>query len=274
MTNFAPPHSIDFTNLFWIGVQISIVGVILLALPYILSSVYIWIEGPKFANTPKERLNDLVGQEKLSELISEIKVAKYINHIPGALPEQPRKGVLLYGPPGCGKTLAAKVMAGELGMKIFEVTGSSFENRYIGVGSNAIGELFAQAKANAPCLVFIDEFDSLAQKRQYSESGSAEKASTLNKFLAEMDGFVKLEGVLVVAATNNIEFLDEAAVRPGRFDRKVEVKKLNKEDLQKLLQLHLNKLPEAQREEGLSTEVIFKHLSKEELNDLYTNVDK
>ena len=133
------------------------------------------------------------------------------------------KGVILYGPPGTGKTLLAKAIAGEANVPFYSVTGSDFVEMFVGVGAKRVRELFKTASKNAPCIVFIDEIDAIGGKREGAASGNSEHRQTINALLAEMDGFSGTEGVLVIAATNRIEDLDPALIRPGRFDKQISV---------------------------------------------------
>lgn len=132
------------------------------------------------------------------------------------------KGVLLVGPPGTGKTLLAKAIAGEAGVPFFSLSGSEFIEMFVGVGASRVRDLFNKAKANSPCLVFIDEIDAVGRQRGTGiGGGNDEREQTLNQLLTEMDGFSGNSGVIVIAATNRPEILDQALLRPGRFDRQV-----------------------------------------------------
>ena len=134
------------------------------------------------------------------------------------------KGVLLVGPPGTGKTLIAKAVAGEAGVPFFSISGSDFVEMFVGVGASRVRDLFTNAKKNAPCIVFIDEIDAVARKRGTGMGGGHdEREQTLNQLLVEMDGFGVNEGIIVMAATNRVDILDPAILRPGRFDRKIGV---------------------------------------------------
>ena len=131
------------------------------------------------------------------------------------------KGVLLVGPPGTGKTLLAKAIAGEAGVPFFSISGSDFVEMFVGVGASRVRDLFEEAKKNAPCIVFIDEIDAVARRRGTGMGGGHdEREQTLNQMLVEMDGFGVNEGIIVMAATNRVDILDPAIMRPGRFDRK------------------------------------------------------
>ena len=133
------------------------------------------------------------------------------------------KGVILVGPPGTGKTLLAKAVAGEAGVPFFSISGSDFVEMFVGVGASRVRDLFEEAKKNAPCIVFIDEIDAVARQRGTGMGGGHdEREQTLNQLLVEMDGFGVNEGIIVMAATNRVDILDPAILRPGRFDRKVQ----------------------------------------------------
>ncbi len=146
------------------------------------------------------------------------------------------KGLLLFGPPGTGKTLLAKAVSGESGVPFFSAAGSSFESMYVGLGASRIRELFAKAKKNAPCIIFIDEIDSLGSKRQNTFSSA--QSQSLNQFLSELDGFENSAGVIVIAATNRIEVLDPALLRSGRFDRKIPINLPDLNERTEILKIH------------------------------------
>lgn len=158
---------------------------------------------------------------ELREIIEYLKDPTRFNRLGAKLP----KGILLVGPPGTGKTLLAKATAGESGVPFFSLTGSSFIEMFVGVGAARVRDLFEQAKAKAPCIIFIDEIDAIGQARATvaAMSGNSERENTLNQLLAEMDGFQPNSGVVIMAATNRPEILDQALLRPGRFDRQVQV---------------------------------------------------
>lgn len=174
-------------------------------------------------------------KEELEEIVDFLNAPKkYIKH--GVkLP----KGVLLVGPPGVGKTLVARAVAGEANVPFFYQSGASFVHIYVGMGAKRVKELFAKAKATAPAIVFIDEIDAVGKKR--SGSSNDEREATLNELLTQMDGFDGESGVIVVAATNKIEVLDEALLRAGRFDRRVFLNLPNIHDREKILELYLKK---------------------------------
>jgi len=154
------------------------------------------------------------------------------------------KGVILVGPPGTGKTLLAKAVAGEAGVPFFSISGSDFVEMYVGVGASRVRDLFEDAKKNAPCIVFIDEIDAVARRRGTGMGGGHdEREQTLNQLLVEMDGFGVNEGIIVMAATNRVDILDPAILRPGRFDRKVAVGRPDVKGREEILSVHSRKKP-------------------------------
>lgn len=158
-------------------------------------------------------------KDDLELLVDFLKNPKKYNDAGAKLP----KGVILCGPPGTGKTLLAKAISGEANVPFFSASGSDFVEMYVGVGAKRVRKLFEDAKKNAPCIVFIDEIDAIGGSRDLGVSGNSEQRQTINALLAEMDGFLGTEGVLVLAATNRIEDLDAALIRPGRFDKQITV---------------------------------------------------
>lgn len=158
-------------------------------------------------------------KDDLELLVDFLKNPKKYNNAGAKLP----KGVILCGPPGTGKTLLAKAISGEANVPFFSASGSDFVEMYVGVGAKRVRKLFEDAKKNAPCIVFIDEIDAIGGSRDLGVSGNSEQRQTINALLAEMDGFLGTEGVLVLAATNRIEDLDAALIRPGRFDKQITV---------------------------------------------------
>lgn len=185
------------------------------------------------------RFSDVAGiEEEKNELIE---IVDYLKN-PGRYAQMgarvPR-GVILYGPPGTGKTLLAKAVAGEAGVPFFQVTGSAFEDMLVGVGARRVRELFAKAKKASPCIVFIDEIDSVGSKRSKMEMTNYSVAEqTLNQMLAEMDGFNNRTGVVVMAATNRLDVLDDALLRPGRFDRHIQVTLPDVKEREAILKIH------------------------------------
>ena len=154
------------------------------------------------------------------------------------------KGVLLVGPPGTGKTLIAKAVAGEAGVPFFSISGSDFVEMFVGVGASRVRDLFANAKRNAPCIVFIDEIDAVARRRGTGMGGGHdEREQTLNQLLVEMDGFGINEGIIVMAATNRVDILDPAIMRPGRFDRKIGVGRPDVKGREEILKVHAKNKP-------------------------------
>ncbi len=187
----------------------------------------------------KVRFTDVAGvdeaEEELKEIVEFLKNPKKYTNLGGRIP----KGVLLVGPPGTGKTLLARAVAGEAHVPFFSLSGSEFVEMFVGVGAARIRDLFQQAEAKAPCIVFIDELDALGKARVQSPIGShEEREQTLNQLLAEMDGFDSRKGVIIMAATNRPEVLDPALLRPGRFDRQVLVDKPDVKGREAILRIH------------------------------------
>ena len=159
-------------------------------------------------------------KEDLEEVVDFLKNPQKYTKVGARIP----KGVILVGPPGTGKTLLAKAVAGEAGVPFFSISGSDFVEMFVGVGASRVRDLFEEGKKNAPCIIFIDEIDAVARKRGTGMGGGHdEREQTLNQLLVEMDGFGVNEGIIVMAATNRVDILDPAILRPGRFDRKVGV---------------------------------------------------
>src|SRR5919198_918800 len=188
----------------------------------------------------KVRFADVAGvdeaEEELKEIVEFLKNPKKYTNLGGRIP----KGVLLVGPPGTGKTLLARAVAGEAHVPFFSLSGSEFVEMFVGVGAARIRDLFQQAEAKAPCIVFIDELDALGKVRVQSPIGShEEREQTLNQLLAEMDGFDSRKGVIIMAATNRPEVLDPALLRPGRFDRQVLVDKPDVRGREDILRIHV-----------------------------------
>ena len=179
-------------------------------------------------------------KEELEEIVDFLKAPKKYIQVGARIP----KGVLLVGPPGTGKTLLAKAVAGEAGVPFFTISGSDFVEMFVGVGASRVRDLFEEAKKNAPCIIFIDEIDAVARRRGTGMGGGHdEREQTLNQLLVEMDGFGVNEGIIVMAATNRVDILDPAILRPGRFDRKVTVGRPDVQGRQEILEVHAKGKP-------------------------------
>ncbi len=186
----------------------------------------------------KTRFTDVAGvdeaKEELVEVVDFLKTPKKYTDIGGKIP----KGVLLVGDPGTGKTLLARAVAGEAGVPFFSISGSDFVEMFVGVGASRVRDLFKQAREKAPCIIFIDEIDALAKSRANGFSSNDEREQTLNQLLVEMDGFDNEKGLIVLAATNRVDVLDPAILRPGRFDRQVPVEKPDVKGREEILRIH------------------------------------
>jgi len=179
-------------------------------------------------------------KEELEEIVDFLKNPDKFNSLGARIP----KGVILTGPPGTGKTLLARAVAGEAGVPFFSISGSDFVEMFVGVGASRVRDLFERAKNNAPCIVFIDEIDAVARRRGTGLGGGHdEREQTLNQMLVEMDGFGINEGIIVMAATNRVDILDPAILRPGRFDRKVEVGAPDVKEREEILKVHAKNKP-------------------------------
>lgn len=179
-------------------------------------------------------------KEDLEEIVDFLKNPKKYIQLGARIP----KGVILVGPPGTGKTLLAKAVAGEAGVPFFSISGSDFVEMFVGVGASRVRDLFEEAKKNAPCIVFIDEIDAVARRRGTGMGGGHdEREQTLNQLLVEMDGFGVNEGIIVIAATNRVDILDPAILRPGRFDRKVSVGRPDIKGRREILEVHAKGKP-------------------------------
>ena len=202
--------------------------------------------------TSKTTFKDVAGideeREQLQEVVDFLKNPRKFIAMGAKIP----KGVLMEGDPGTGKTLLARAIAGEAGVPFFQVTGSSFEEKFVGVGASRVRSLFNAARKAAPCIIFIDEIDSVAKSRY---SGNNYSEQTLNQLLAEMDGFTERDNIIVIAATNHIQVLDEAIKRPGRFDRHVHVPRPDVIGREKILKIHA-------RNKYLAADVDFKNIAK------------
>ena len=179
-------------------------------------------------------------KEELEEVVDFLKSPKKYIQVGARIP----KGILLVGPPGTGKTLLAKAVAGEAGVPFFTISGSDFVEMFVGVGASRVRDLFEEAKRNAPCIIFIDEIDAVARSRGTGMGGGHdEREQTLNQLLVEMDGFGVNEGIIVMAATNRVDILDRAILRPGRFDRKVMVGRPDVQGREEILKVHAKGKP-------------------------------
>ena len=188
------------------------------------------------------KFSDVAGEDEAKENLTEIveylhNPAKY-QEIGASMP----KGILLVGPPGTGKTMLAKAVAGEANVPFFSMSGSEFVEMFVGMGASKVRDLFSQAKEKAPCIVFIDEIDAIGKKRDGQMGGNDEREQTLNQLLTEMDGFEGNNGVIILAATNRPESLDPALLRPGRFDRRVPVELPDLKGREEILKVHAKKI--------------------------------
>lgn len=188
------------------------------------------------------RFSDVAGEdeakENLAEIVDYLHDPKKYKDIGASMP----KGILLVGPPGTGKTMLAKAVAGEANVPFFSMSGSEFVEMFVGMGASKVRDLFKQAKEKAPCIVFIDEIDAISKKRDGNVGGNDEREQTLNQLLTEMDGFEDNNGVIILAATNRPESLDPALTRPGRFDRRVPVELPDLKGREAILKVHAKKI--------------------------------
>ena len=188
------------------------------------------------------RFSDVAGEdeakENLAEIVDYLHDPKKYEDIGASMP----KGILLVGPPGTGKTMLAKAVAGEANVPFFSMSGSEFVEMFVGMGASKVRDLFKQAKEKAPCIVFIDEIDAIGKKRDGNVGGNDEREQTLNQLLTEMDGFEDNNGVIILAATNRPESLDPALTRPGRFDRRVPVELPDLKGREAILKVHAKKI--------------------------------
>ena len=174
-------------------------------------------------------------KEEVSEIVDFLKDPKKFQRIGGRIP----KGVLMVGPPGTGKTLLARAVAGEAEVPFFSISGSDFVEMFVGVGAARVRDMFEQGRKNAPCLIFIDEIDAVGRQRGAGlGGGNDEREQTLNSLLVEMDGFDGHEGVIIIAATNRPDVLDNALLRPGRFDRQVVIDLPDRKGREEILKVH------------------------------------
>ncbi len=246
------------TFLTWLPIIISVLLIVILLVTLMgnMSSGGAGSGGGKVMNFGKSRAHmtnekdqkftfkDVAGldeeKEDMAEIVDFLKSPKKYNDLGARIP----KGVLLEGPPGTGKTLLAKAVAGEAGVPFFSISGSDFVEMFVGVGASRVRDLFEDAKKNAPCIVFIDEIDAVARKRGSGLGGGHdEREQTLNQMLVEMDGFNANEGIIVLAATNRVDILDPAILRPGRFDRKVMVGRPDVKGREEILKVHVRNKP-------------------------------
>ena len=198
----------------------------------------------RMVSTSKVNFTKVAGleeeKEELEEIVDFLKNPQKYTGVGARIP----KGVILVGPPGTGKTLLAKAVAGEAGVPFFSISGSDFVEMFVGVGASRVRDLFEDAKKNAPCIVFIDEIDAVARRRGTGMGGGHdEREQTLNQLLVEMDGFGVNEGIIVMAATNRVDILDPAILRPGRFDRKVAVGRPDVKGREEILGVHTKEKP-------------------------------
>lgn len=210
----------------------------------------------RLAEDNKIKFADVAGmteeKEELEEIVQFLKDPAKFRSMGARIP----KGVILVGPPGTGKTLLGKAVAGEAGVPFYSISGSDFVEMYVGVGAARVRDMFETAKKNAPCIVFIDEIDAVARRRGTGLGGSHdEREQTLNQMLVEMDGFSENQGIIVLAATNRVDILDPAIMRPGRFDRKVVVGKPDVKAREAILKLHAEN-------KRLAEDVDLSHLAK------------
>lgn len=192
----------------------------------------------------KVTFKDIAGSDEskqdLEEVVEFLKYPKKYNAVGARIP----KGVLLVGPPGTGKTMLSRAVAGEAGVPFFSISGSEFVEMFVGVGASRVRDLFAKAKKNAPCIIFVDEIDAVGRRRGSGMGGGHdEREQTLNQILVEMDGFEQGQNVIVLAATNRADVLDPALLRPGRFDRRVNIGLPDRKDREAILKKHFNEKP-------------------------------
>ncbi len=240
----------------WIGVGISLLPVLLIAgiLLFMLRSAQgqgnqamsFGKSKARLYGNEKEKVTfkDIAGSDEakqdLEEVVEFLKFPKKFEGVGARIP----KGVLLVGPPGTGKTMLARAVAGEAGTPFFSISGSEFVEMFVGVGASRVRDLFAKAKKNAPCIIFVDEIDAVGRRRGSGMGGGHdEREQTLNQILVEMDGFEQGQNVIVLAATNRADVLDPALLRPGRFDRRVGIGLPDRKDRKAILEVHFKKKP-------------------------------
>jgi len=232
-----PSTDIDFMSIFWMVLLLSfifrsLVGGMQMANPMVPNNFTV-------ANEVETRFTDVEGidgaKSELEEIVDFLKNPEAYAESGARVP----RGALLTGPPGCGKTLLAKAIAGEAACPFINCSGSNFVEMFVGVGAKRIRDLFQVAKENQPCIIFIDEIDAIAKKRSGSAfAANDEREQTINQLLVEMDGFDSDTGVIVLAATNRVDTLDEAVLRPGRFDRKIQVSLPGRDGRERILKVH------------------------------------
>ena len=232
-----PSTDIDFMSIFWMVLLLSFifrsfVGGMQMANPMVPNNFTV-------ANEVETRFTDVEGidgaKSELEEIVDFLKNPEAYAESGARVP----RGALLTGPPGCGKTLLAKAIAGEAACPFINCSGSNFVEMFVGVGAKRIRDLFQVAKENQPCIIFIDEIDAIAKKRSGSAfAANDEREQTINQLLVEMDGFDSDTGVIVLAATNRVDTLDEAVLRPGRFDRKIQVSLPGRDGRERILKVH------------------------------------
>lgn len=252
VVNYEPPEETSM----WKGLLINSLPMILLLFLFFFFMRQIQVGGGKAMSFGKSRarlqadgktkitFKDVAGVDEakgeLEEIVDFLKDPKKFTTLGGRIP----KGVLLVGPPGTGKTILAKAISGEAGVPFFSISGSEFVEMFVGVGASRVRDLFEQAKKNAPCIVFIDEIDAVGRQRGAGLGGGHdEREQTLNQLLVEMDGFDTNEGVILIAATNRVDVLDQALLRPGRFDRQVYVPKPDVRGRKGILEVHAARVP-------------------------------
>lgn len=237
-----------FETLFWILIVFLILIFVISFRPVSPSSRWFsFVRSKARLVRPEEvkvRFKDVAGveeaQEELKEVVEFLRDPQKFTRLGGRMP----KGILLVGPPGTGKTLLAKAIAGEAGVPFFSISGSDFVEMFVGVGAARVRDLFTQAKKHAPCIIFIDEIDSVGRHRGIgSGGGHEEREQTLNQLLVEMDGFDSQEGIVVIAATNRPDILDPALLRPGRFDRRIEIPPPDLKGREAILRVHARRIP-------------------------------
>ncbi len=199
--------------------------------------------GPRIATTPAVTFADVAGidevRTELEEIVQFLRTPERFNKLGARIP----RGALLVGPPGTGKTLLAKAVAGEAGVPFFSMSASEFVEMFVGVGASRVRDLFSKARQVAPCVIFIDELDAVGRKRSVRVGGNDERDQTLNQLLVELDGFDARQAVVVLAATNRVDILDKALLRPGRFDRRISVSLPDRTGREAILKVHTRSTP-------------------------------